>query len=276
MPSVHRTAGRAAGRSWSISAAAATATATATLTATATAIATAAALCAAAVIAAPAQAADDAAAEAKRFKFTFGSYRSSDDNPARDANLRATQGAFTSWLGVYQDSNGLRQWRSGLEWRGSGDVVRPLLSLQSASGGVLVGAASAELGGDTFAVVGWGRTNLRPYVNLNYDPNDATTLGVGTRAWTGTELSLFQVRDDRLHTGQQVTHAVWRQHLANGQRLTLDVFYKQGLIDSGDRVHATSLSIGWDGASTFVRWAHDPYAGFARPTQNRLSIGFRF
>ena len=46
-----------------------------------------------------------------------------------------------------------------------------------------------------------GRTNTRPWVNLNCDPNDAVTLRVGTRACAGHELMLFQVHDDRVHTG---------------------------------------------------------------------------
>jgi hypothetical protein len=220
--------------------------------------------------------AEGTADDATAFKLTLGRYASSDDNPAWDANLRGTRGAHTAWLGVYQDKSGLRQWRSGLEWRGEGEMLRPLLSLQNASGGAWVGAVSAEVGGDTFAIVGWGRTNLRPYVNLNYDPNDAITLGLGSRAWAGAELSLFQVRDDRLHTGQQVTHAVWRQHLEGEQRLTLDVFTKRGRIDTGEAIRSTSVSLGWDGASAFVRFSHDPHAGFTQPTQNRLQLGCRF
>ena len=59
---------------------------------------------------------------------------------------------------------------------------------------------------------------------LNYDPNDAITLGAGTRAIENTELALFQVRDDRLHTGQRVTHMVVRRSFEAEQRITLDLF----------------------------------------------------
>jgi len=218
--------------------------------------------------------ADDGAAKA--FKLTLGRYASSDGNPAWDANLRGASGPVTAWLGVYRDHSGLQQWRSGLEWRGDGDTVRPLVSLQNASGGAWVGAINAEVGGDTYAIFGWGRTNLRPSVNLNYDPNDAVTLGVGSRAIPGAEWSLFQVRDDRLHTGQQVTHAVWRQHLDGGQRLTLDVFTKRGRIDTGLQISSTSVSLGWDSSSVFVRVTYDPHAGFGTPTQRRLQVGCRF
>jgi hypothetical protein len=46
-----------------------------------------------------------------------------------------------------------------------------------------------------------GRTNLKDYFNLNFDPNDAILIGAGTRAIQHTTLSAFQIRDDRLGTG---------------------------------------------------------------------------
>ena len=210
------------------------------------------------------------------FKLTLGRYASSDGNPALDANLRGTLRAHTAWLGVYRDRAGLQQWRSGYEHRSDGDWLRTVLSLQNASGGAWVGAATAELGMATYAIVGWGRTNVRNYVNLNYDPNDAITLGVGTRAIEATELSLFQVRDDRLGTGQQVTHAVLRRRFEDGQRLTLDLFTKRGLTGDGEFIHTRSWALGYDRGPLFVRFTHDPHAGFSSPTQNRLSLGTRF
>jgi hypothetical protein len=152
-----------------------------------------------------------------------------------------------------------------------------VFSIQSASGGVAVGSITSEVGGDSYAIVGFGRTNVRSYVNLNYDPNDAITLGLGTRAIEGSEWSLFNVHDDRLHTGQNVTHAVLRQHLATGDRLTLDVFVKRGLTGDGEMVrNARSISIGYDHGALFARFAYDPYAGFNTPTQRRLTVGARF
>ena len=213
---------------------------------------------------------------APTFKLTLGRYASSDGIDALDANLRASLGADTAWIGIYRDRAGLQQWRSGYEHRWDGDTLRTLLSLQSASGGVAVGAISAEVGGDSYAIVGWGRTNLRNYVNLNYDPNDAITFGAGTRAWAGTELSLFQVRDDRLHTGQRVSHAVLRKRFDGEQRLTIDLFTKRGLTNEGEDIRTRSWQIGYDRGALFVRFAHDPHAGFTSPTQNRLSLGARF
>lgn len=235
--------------------------------------AAAAALMLAGTLALPARAADS---EGVAYKFTLGRYLSSDGNPAWDANLRGGQGPHTAWLGVYRDRAGLQQWRSGYEFRSDGEWLRSALSLQNASGGTWVGAATAELGGTSYAIVGWGRTNLRDYINLNYDPNDAITLGVGTRALAGTELTLFHVRDDRTHSGQQVTHAVLRWRFGNAQRLTVDLSSKRGLTGDGVFVRGNSVTLGYDHGPGFVRLAHDPHAGFSLPTQNRISFGFRF
>jgi len=216
------------------------------------------------------------AADGPDYKLTLGRYASSDGNPANDLNLRGSWGPHTGWLGVYQDRAGLRQWRTGYERRDDFGLVRSVLSLQNASGGAWVGSASAEVGGASYAIVGWGRTNLRNYINLNYDPNDAITVGAGTRALEDTELSLLQVRDDRLSTGQRVTHAVLRRHFADEQRVTVDFFTKRGLAADGQFVHDRSLTLGYDRGPWFARLSHDPHAGFAAATQNRVSFGSRF
>jgi len=210
------------------------------------------------------------------FKLTLGHYASSDGNDADDINLRGSQGPTTAWVGLYRDRSGFQQARTGVDRHLDGELLRTVFSLQFASGGAVVGSVTSEVGGSSYAIVGWGRTNLRNYVNLNYDPNDAITLGLGTRAIENTELSLFQVRDDRLHTGQQVTHAVWRQHLEGDQRLTVDLYAKRGLTGDGLFVSDRSLAIGYDRGPLFVRFAHDPHAGFASANQNRLSFGTRF
>jgi hypothetical protein len=210
------------------------------------------------------------------FKVTLGRYTSSDGNDAIDINLRGSQGPNTAWVGLYRDHSGFQQARTGVDHHLDGELLRTVFSLQWASGGAAVGSVTSEIGGSSYAIVGWGRTNVRNYVNLNYDPNDAITLGLGTRALENTELSLFQVRDDRLHTGQQVTHAVWRQHFAGEQRLTIDLYAKRGLIGDGVFVSDRSVSIGYDRGPLFVRIAHDPHAGFTSADQNRLSFGTRF
>jgi hypothetical protein len=211
------------------------------------------------------------------YKLTLGRYGSSDGNTGLDANLRGGLGPHTAWVGLYRDQSGYRQARAGYEFRLEGETVRTVFSLQSASGGVAVGSITSELGGANYAIVGFGRTNVRNYVNLNYDPNDAITLGVGTRAIAQTELALFNIHDDRLHTGQNVTHLVLRRRFEADQRLTVDFFVKRGLTGDGDFVrNERSISLGYDRGPLFVRFTHDPHAGFTTPTQRRLQFGARF
>ncbi len=224
---------------------------------------------------APASAADgDAGPD---FKLTLGRYASSDGNTGLDANLRGGLGPHTAWVGLYRDHSGYRQARAGYEYRVDGETLRTVFSLQSASGGVAVGSVTSEIGGANYAIVGFGRTNVRNYVNLNVDPNDAITLGIGSRALAQTELTLFNVHDDRLHSGQNVTHFVLRRRFDAEQRLTVDFFVKRGLTGDGEFVRSDkSISLGYDRGPLFVRFAYDPHAGFTAPTQRRLQFGARF
>ena len=113
------------------------------------------------------------------FKLTPSYYRISDGNNAADLNLRAGYGNHVGWVGLYRDRSGYEDFRAGYEKHADLGAVRLVLSAQVASGGFLGGSVNAEAGGATFALLGFGRTNLRPYYNLNFDPNDAITLGIG-------------------------------------------------------------------------------------------------
>ena len=210
------------------------------------------------------------------FKFTPTYLSSSDGNDAFDLNLRGVIGAHTAWLGHYRDREGFSQSRGGYENRQDFGLARTVLSLQLASGGFAGGSVTAELGGETFAIAGWGRTNLRNYYNLNFDPNDAITLGVGTRAIAHTELSIYQIRDDRLGTGQRITHAVARYKATESERWTVDMTRKSGMTDTGARVAGYGLSVTYDFGNYFARLARDPYANFTDASQTRVSLGLRF
>ena len=209
-------------------------------------------------------------------KLTAGVYSGADGSTGIDLNLRAGDGPHTAWIGFYRDDAGARQARGGYEHHADWAWARTVLSAQVAGGGFLGGSASAELGGATYALVGFGRTNVRDYINLNFDPNDAITLGAGTRALAHTELLAFQVRDDRLHTGQRVTHAVLRRSDGDARRLTLDLSAKRGLTTDGNFISARAWTLTWDHDRVFVRFARDPYAGFGPVGQSRLSFGARF
>ena len=210
------------------------------------------------------------------FKLTPSYYQSSDGNDAVDVNLRANRGQHTAWVGQYRDQNGFGQARTGYENKLDFGSARMVLSAQLASGGFVGGSITAEIGGDTFGILGFGRTNLRDYYNLNFDPNDAITVGIGSRTFSDTELSLFHVWDDRLGTQQRVTHLVWRYKPSTSQRLTADTSYKSGLTSDNVFVRGYGLSITYDYGQYFGRIARDQYANFTESHLTRFSLGMRF
>ena len=210
------------------------------------------------------------------FKLTPSWYRADDGNPAGDINLRANTETQTAWLGYYRDQTGFSQTRAGYEHKQDCGWLRTVLSAQVASGGFIGGSITSEIGGETYGIFGFGRTNLRDYYNLNFDPNDAITVGIGTRAIADTELTLFHLWDDRLHTLQRVTHAIVRRKFGDGQRLTLDVSRKTGLDSEDIYVRGYAVSVTYDFKRYFVRLARDEYVNFSPTKQVRLSAGVRF
>ncbi|MFT5589254.1 MAG: hypothetical protein ACI9ZF_001428 [Bradyrhizobium sp.] len=210
------------------------------------------------------------------FKLTPSYYFSSDNNDAFDLNLRAVLGEHTAWVGAYRDKENLQQSRTGYEYRPDFGLVRPVFSAQLASGGFLGGSVTTEIGNSNFVIAGFGRTNLKDYFNLNFDPNDAITLGIGSRAMPKTELSLFHIWDDRLDTKQHVTHAVARYKPNDAERWTADASYKHGRTGNGDNVQGYALTVTYDFGDYFVRGARDQHANFSAVSQNRISLGRRF
>ena len=210
------------------------------------------------------------------FKLTPSWYRSDDGTRAGDINLRANTETQTVWLGYYRDKTGFSQTRAGYENKLDSGWLRTVLSVQVASGGIIGGSVTSEVGSDTYGIVGFGRTNLRDYYNLNFDPNDAITLGVGTRAFEDTELTLFHLWDDRLHTQQRVTHAIIRRKLANKQRITLDISRKRGLSTEDNFVRGYAATLTYDFRQYFLRVARDEYVNFSPTAQYRVSLGARF
>ena len=195
---------------------------------------------------------------------------------AGDLNVRANLDAHTAWVGYYHRPSEFQQLRAGYEYQWEVPFGRIVPSLQVATHGFLGGSVTAEIGHRNFALIGFGRTNLKPYYNLNFDPNDAITLGIGTRAIPKTQLTLFQVRDDRLGTGQKIVHAIARVKADERTRWTLDVFYKEGTsADGDDWIRATGVAVTYDFEPYFVRVAHDPHVNFTRDRMLRLSFGLR-
>ena len=213
--------------------------------------------------------------EEPAYKFTLGRYALSDHSVGWDANLRRAAGDGHAWIGFFrladQDTS---QWRGG--WDGSyGSSVRLAPSIQVASGGFVGGSLQIETGETWFAGTGLGRTNLRNYWNLNFDPNDSYTLYAGHRG-AGSSLAMVQlVADNRLNPDQKHLHFLWRQGLEDGRRLTLDALFKRGMVD--DRlIQRWGLALTHDWPSWFLRLAFDPNANFNSQDMWRLSAGVRF
>ncbi len=230
-----------------------------------------------------APAAPEAQDTAVAFKFTASHYANSRQPSGVDYNLRANYGSHIAWIGRYtqgrgEDNNAMQQTRAGYE------QVIPMAfgqitpSLQAASGGFWLGGFTAQIGKpQLYAIVGFARSNLRPYYNLNFDPNDAVTLGFGMRLPDKALLSAFVVRDDRLSTGQTVGHLVWRKEIGEGQRLTVDLGRKQGRPDAqSDSISGNMLSVAYDHRNLFARVTRDRKVNFTQNDQTRVAAGFRF
>lgn len=225
-----------------------------------------------------AMASDDPAAPA--YKFTTGYYAMSGGDQASasgmDFNLRRNLGEGNVWLAWFRSPGmELRQTRAGWDHSFIVGPLRVQPSLQSASGGFWGGSLGLEVGESWFAGVGLGRTNLRPYVNLNFDPNDAWMASGGYRWHSGRSLAVQVVRDNRQNQDQQHVHLVYRTSLAQGDRLTLDWLDKRGIVD-GVSIHRTGLSVAYDWPQVFARLSYDPKVNFTAQDMWRLQIGTRF
>ena len=209
------------------------------------------------------------------FKLTVGGHRFSESGHGVDVNLRHSSVLGTAWVG-YFNASGLdaHQLRGGWE-HSFGDTVRFLPSIQMASGGFVGGSINVETGKTWFVGAGLGRTNLRPYFNLNYDPNDAWSLSGGYRAADGVNYVLSYTRDNRENPDQQHLHMIYRTPINERERLTVDVLYKRGLVN-GDRIRKLGATVTYDWPSYFIRLAYDPKTNFTPENVWRLSVGTRF
>lgn len=212
------------------------------------------------------------------WKLTYTHQRTESEPDSHDLNLRGTRGKTVFWAGHYWRANEFQQTRGGLERWLSYDWGRLLLSGQAATRGFLGFASQAEIGRVSVRLLaGLGRTNLRPYYNLNFDPNDAITLGFVMELPEGMRASLFAVHDDRLGTGQTVVHALLRTSDDPANRWTVDMWQRRGPFgDGGDRVRRAGLALTFDHAPYFGRVAIDPNANFTGHDMVRLGFGVRF
>jgi hypothetical protein len=214
---------------------------------------------------------------ATEWKFTPTYYHTDNQPAAYDLNLRGSRNQHTWWIGYYRRAEEFQQLRLGYENAVAMPFGRLVPSLQYATRGFLGGSLSAEIGERHFGLLGVGRTNLKEYYNLNFDPNDMIMIGAGTRALAKSTLAAYQIRDDRLGTGQRVTHFVLRLNPDEKTRWTIDVFHKSGRIaDDGEQVSGTGLALTYDFDRYFARIANDPHVNFTRDRMVRAALGLRF
>ena len=214
--------------------------------------------------------------ERTQFKLTPSFYQSSDGNNASDINLRVNRGAQDGWIGFYKDHAGYQQTRAGYEYTTEYELARIIWSSQVASGGFLGGSINAQVGGTVYGLIGFGRTNLKNFYNLNFDPNDMITLGFGFKASPQTEMSLYHIWDDRLGTRQRATHFYVHHAVSDAERFSVDLSYKRGINSDDIFIKGYAASVTYSYLHYFVRLAHDQYVNFSTTNQTRLSLGMTF
>jgi hypothetical protein len=216
--------------------------------------------------------------EAVAWKLTTTYYSTTNEPGAGDINLRGVYGPHTAWVGYYDQPGEFRQARIGYEHTVHLPVVQAVLGAQYASQGFFGGSVAAAVGGDVYGLIGVSRTNEKPYFNLNFDPNDAWTFGVGARLAQDTSVLLYQVHGEWIAAGQQVTHAVYRTKPTPETRLGIDLFYKSGPLEGGDggTVRTAGASVAIDHRSWFARLAWDPKVNFTPNDMVRVAVGLRF
>jgi hypothetical protein len=211
------------------------------------------------------------------YKFTPSYYSTQHETRAADLNLRGNLGDHTTWVGQYVRGNEYQQTRWGYEYNANFSWGQMVPSVQIASKGFAGASLNFQIGGPTYLITGLGRTNLKDYYNLTFDPNDSYVLGVGTKSIKNHVLNFFAIKDNRLNTGQTVTHAVWRWQIQDGQRLVTDVSHKSGkLTPDAMPVSGNAISITYDIGNTFFRIAKEQKVNFTDHDQQRFSAGFRF
>lgn len=222
--------------------------------------------------------ADDAAGEASwAYKLTPSYYVTTHQKDATDINLRANNGPHAIWLGYYQRGSEFDQWRTGYEYTAQYSWLQLVPSLQLASRGFAGGSLNAQVGDPVYAMLGYGRTNAQDYYNLNFDPNDSFTVGLGARLLPRSNVAIFSVKDNRLHTGQTVTHLVWRYLPDDHQRWTVDLSSKHGRASpEDDVVRGGAISLTYDYHAVFLHLVRDRKVNFTADDQTRVSLGLRF
>jgi hypothetical protein len=193
-----------------------------------------------------------------------------------DLNLKHQFGHLGAWLGVYHDPGGDDVGRIGAEYDYQRGPLLLIPTLQAGTNGLRAGQLYSELGAGSYAIVGFSRTNLKPFFNLSWDPNESVQLGAGHHVSPYDKVYAFVIFDVRLHTAQQDTHLLWRHRLDSKDGVTLDGLYKSGRTTDGRFIHAVGIGIYYDRPRWFFKAYYDPYVNFTSERMIRLAAGLKF
>ena len=211
------------------------------------------------------------------FKLTPSLYAAKNETTAVDVNLRGNQGNHTTWIGQYVRGNEFQQTRWGYEYNANFAWGQMVPSIQIASKGFVGASLNFQIGGPTYLITGLGRTNLKDYYNLTFDPNDSYVIGFGSKLIKNHVFNVFAVKDNRLHTGQTVTHAMWRWQMSDAERLVVDLSHKSGrLTQDAPMLSGNGISVSYDFGNQFVKLAREQKVNFSDQDQTRISAGIRF
>lgn len=212
------------------------------------------------------------------WKLTASQFQSRPGAAAYDINLRGSAGDTAFWIGHFQRGADFRQARFGLERWHEIPAGRLLTTVQLAQGAYVNASVQLEAGQAAIKpLLGFSRTNLRDYFNIDFNPNDAFLVGAALDAADGTRWSLYAVQDNRIVPGQRVTHLNYRPAFTEGRRLMLDVFFRSGRIpETGEKLSALGVAATWDVKPMFLKIALDRRANFGDADMVRVSAGTRF
>lgn len=219
-------------------------------------------------------------AQSNSYKLSTAVYSTKDPSgmtlPGFDTNLRSSSQWGNTWLGFYE-TQGKEIQQSRIGWDNSYQLnaFRVLPSLQSATGGFLGTSLGLETGEDFFLGVAIGRTNLKNYVNLNFDPNDAWSFSSGYRWSQAHQLGIQIVHDNRQNPDQQHAHLSYRQELAHQQQILIDLLYKTGTVDN-NFIKEYGILLGFESHDWGLRLAYDPRVNFTNTDMRRLIFFHRF
>jgi len=209
-------------------------------------------------------------------KVTLAYYHFSSGKLGVDANFRHTFSSSTAWIGVYHENDGFDQARVGYEYDYHSHWLTLVPSVQAATHDFVGATIYSEVGVHLFGIGGFGRTNLQPYWNLGFDPNDYIQAGAGYRDTAGNTFEAYAIHDNRLGTGQTNTHVTLRRYLPDTWRLTLDVVNERGRGEDDIDINTWAVSVDANWRRWFVRVAEDPHVNYTADHQVRIAGGCRF